>query len=214
MVPLSWRACPIPTLPCSLIKTGRSVPARCTLTALPMPAGTPQHCPKLAGSLPVQCSPFALPKSVGVCHSHRDRLQLCHTSRSHRGALRACRPRYVSFTHSHYSLLVPSRMELIYTNFCNCFPGDTCRSPGLEASRFYNCSSSGLYTVYLYMLKAAAEGCGFQSAWNWVLNEIPPFVTLAEHGKSSKLGPIKFKLGCLDNHNSSRDNQELGPGWK
>lgn len=55
VVPLSWRACPIPTLPCSLTKTGRSVPARCTLTAPPKPAGTPQHCPvaspKLAGSL-------------------------------------------------------------------------------------------------------------------------------------------------------------------
>lgn len=75
-------------------------------SALPQPHQSQQghRSPTLSSSLakagrctPALCSPSALWKPVGVCSSHRGRLLLCHTYRSHGGALRECRPRYVIF---------------------------------------------------------------------------------------------------------------------
>ena len=55
---------------------------------------------------------------------------------------------------SPYSFLVPLRKK-VHThvwspNFCNSCEGDTSRSPGLEASRVYNCSPTGLY-IFTYL---------------------------------------------------------------
>lgn len=75
------------------------------------------------------------------------------------------------------------------------------RSPSLEASRIYNCCSTGLY-IFTYF-KSCCLRVWFPITLKWgneVLPEIPPLETLTGLGIPSTTGAIKNKSGCLDNH--------------
>ena len=81
-----------------------------------------------------------------------DRLQVCHTPKGYRGALREA-GRQAPFSHPPLAspLLTGTSQQGAYTlvwspDACNCCPGDTSRSPSLEVSRVYDCSPIGLYT--------------------------------------------------------------------
>ena len=115
--------------------------------------------------------------------SLRDRLQVCHIRRGYEGTLRDHSQGDTTFVFSlglaiaHWYL--PARSIYTHTwspDFCNCHPRDTSRSPGLKASRVYNCSPVRLYiAVYFksrclrFWLLVSLKPC---------LTEIPLFGTL------------------------------------
>lgn len=88
----------------------------------------------------------------------REWLQVCHTSRGNRAALREHRQGDTVFAPSlglataHQNLPERSLYACLKPKFYNCYPVNTSRSPSLEVSRVYGCGP----TVYLYILKVAA----------------------------------------------------------
>lgn len=81
--------------------------------------------------------------------SLRSRFQVYHTSSSHRGALRGCRPADAisELSWPHYSLPDPPKKELILLSRDPSFatvPKDTALMLGLEASRVYDCGPTGV----------------------------------------------------------------------
>ena len=119
----------------------------------------------------------------------RDRLHIFRTPRGQGGTPRECKQGNTIFVYPSALLqLNETPQKGAYTlirsfDFCNCHPGDTSRSPGPEASRDYNCDPQDC--IYLCTLTAATWGSGFQSAWNWVLNESLCLGTLAGLGTPS-----------------------------
>lgn len=152
VLPLSWRAYPIPTLPSSLSKTGRSVPAWCTLQSQQVYPSSVQWPHQ---SWQVHSSPVPLPlpcQSQWECAIHTGAGFSFATHLVATEELSGNIGQDMSSLHTLSLQLAGTSQKGAYIliwnpNFCSSFPGDACSSPGLEASRIYNCSSRGLYIL-------------------------------------------------------------------
>lgn len=92
--------------------------------------------------------------------------------------------------------------------FCNCCPEDTSRTPGLEASRDYDCRAKGLHMFIYFKSYCLRVWLSVILKLSAQLNSSPWNTHRSWHSFNN--GNISRKSSGLDNHKCLKDNQELG----